>query len=302
MNTSAHSQPPDGAAATRLIAVGVDGNAEGRDATVLAAVIARATGAELMLVAVHPAPILVLPSEMNWTGMEEQADAVLRELRDDVAPNARTVVKTDWSVAPALEDLVRREHRDLLVVGSSPTAPEGHVRIGNRTRQLLGSARCALAVAPRGLGARPQRRLATIGVGYDGGQESRDALIRAGALALAAGAKLRVRAVVDDRPPPVGWWARRKQQATGDPRVDDAVGSLRDLTEQASSATGADVQVEVGPGSPPDALKRLSREVDLLVIGSRRWGAVARVLLGSTGEELMHEASCAVMVVPRPTD
>jgi nucleotide-binding universal stress UspA family protein len=78
----------------------------------------------------------------------------------------------------------------------------------------------------------------------------------------------------------------------------------RDLLVVGSSrhgrATGADVHVDVVQGSPPDELKRLSREVDLLVIGSRRWGAAARVLLGSTGEEVMRDASCAVMVVPRP--
>jgi nucleotide-binding universal stress UspA family protein len=35
------------------------------------------------------------------------------------------------------------------------------------------------------------------------------------------------------------------------------------------------------------------------VIGSRRWGAAARLLLGSIGEALMHSARCPVMVVPR---
>jgi nucleotide-binding universal stress UspA family protein len=297
MNEPADRQRPGGSTAPKLIAVGADGSAESRDATVLGTVIARATDGELMLVAVHADPILVMPSEINWTGQEEQADEFLRELRDDLAPNARADVETDWSVARALERVVRREHRDLVVLGSSPHAPEGHLRIGDLTRQQLGDAQCALAVAPRGLGAPPQSRLATIGVGYDGGQESHDALARAGALAVAAGAKLRVRAVVDDRLPRVG--PRHRHEATRDERVDAAVGSLRELAEQAGSATGAEVQVEVGPGSPADELRQLSTEVDLVVIGSRRWGAAARVLLGSTREELMHDASSAVMVVPR---
>ena len=262
--------------------------------------IARAADAELMLVAVHPDPILVLPSGMNWSGMEEEAEAVLRELRDDVAPDARTVVETDYSVARGLEGVIGREHRDLLVVGSTPRGPQGRVRIGSRTRQLLGDAGCALAVAPRGLGARRPERLATIGVGYDGGEESRAALVGAGALARASRAKLRVRAVLDTRLPPVGWSIRPIEQAERDERVNAALESLRDDAEVAGSATGADVQVEVVLGSPPDELKKLSGEVDLLVIGSRRWGPVARVLLGSTGEAVMHDDGCAVMVVPRP--
>jgi nucleotide-binding universal stress UspA family protein len=297
---SRQRRPSRPAGVARLIAVGVNGNPEGRDATVLGAMIARATGAELMLVAVHPDPILVLPAELNWSGMEEQAKAVLRELRDEVAPEARIAVETDYSVARGLEGVVRREHRDLLVVGSSRHGRDGHVRIGTRTRQLLGDAPCTLAVAPRGLSAVPSGQLASIGAGYEGGQESQAALVVAGALGRAGGAKLRVRAVVDNRLPPVGSWTRPIERAERDERVDAALGSLRDDAEAAASATGADVHVEVVQGSPPDELKRLSREVDLLVIGSRRWGAAARVLLGSMGEEVMRDASCAVMVVPRP--
>jgi nucleotide-binding universal stress UspA family protein len=37
------------------------------------------------------------------------------------------------------------------------------------------------------------------------------------------------------------------------------------------------------------------------VIGSREWGPTARLLLGSTGEALMHDSACAVLAVPRPS-
>jgi nucleotide-binding universal stress UspA family protein len=47
-------------------------------------------------------------------------------------------------------------------------------------------------------------------------------------------------------------------------------------------------------------LDELSDEVDLLVIGSRRWGPLTRVLLSGTGEALMHGARSSIMVVPRP--
>ena len=46
-------------------------------------------------------------------------------------------------------------------------------------------------------------------------------------------------------------------------------------------------------------LAELGEEVDLLVIGSRRRER-RRVLLGSTGEALMHDARCPIMVVPHP--
>ena len=77
------------------------------------------------------------------------------------------------------------------------------------------------------------------------------------------------------------------------------VDSLRARAQAAADATGADVAVEVSRGRPADALMELSEQADLLVIGSRRWGVATRVLLGSTGEALLHDASCPVLVVPR---
>jgi nucleotide-binding universal stress UspA family protein len=58
--------------------------------------------------------------------------------------------------------------------------------------------------------------------------------------------------------------------------------------------------VEVNRGRPAAALSKLAERVDLLVIGSRRWGTVARLLLGSTGEALAHHSACPLLVVPRP--
>jgi nucleotide-binding universal stress UspA family protein len=298
--TASGSTDADSRALAR-IAVGVDGYSEGRDAAVLGAMIARATGAELMLVAIHPDPLVVVPSELGWTGMRKQAEALLRETRDAVAPDARIDVETDWSVPRALERVVMREHRDLLVVGSSRGGPEGRVRIGKRTRQLLSDGKCALAVAPRGLSDNTERRLARIGVGYEGGPESRAALSLAGSIAVTAGAKLLVRGVVDDRLPLVGWTksGRERMLAMWNELLAPAVESLSENADGAAKATGADAEVQVVRGNPADALGELCEHVDLLVIGSRRWGAAARALLGSTGETLMHDASCAILVVPR---
>jgi nucleotide-binding universal stress UspA family protein len=289
--------------AVSRIAVGVDGYPEGNDAVVLAAAIARVTQAELMLVAVHPEPLVVLPEEMSWKTLEKQAAAMLAEARDSLAPDARIVIETDLSVPRALERVVRREHRDLLVVGSSRHGSEGRVRIGKRTRQLLCHFECALAIAPRGMHNSPGQGLRRIGVGYDGGPESEAALALAGSIALAAGAELHLCGVVDDRVPPLGWSAL----ATGGaavPRWEEAVlaemSSLRELALGRAKGMGANAHVDVLRGRPADALLKLSGAVDLLVIGSRRWGLVARLLFGSTGEAMAHDAACPLLVVPRP--
>ena len=283
-----------------LVAVGIHGDAADRDAAVLGTALADATGAEVMLVAVHPE---LAPGARRRIGATETgALAAVQDVRRFVSPGARAVVESDRSVAHALARVVTREQVDLLVVGSERGIPGGRVQIGRRTRQLLGTAPCALAVAPRGLCSRSKLELRVIGVGYDGTPEAADALWQAGSLARAAGARLQVRAVVDDRLPYMGVMPAdgADLQAIWDDVVQPDVESLRADAERASLATGADAAVEVGPGSPIRELVALSREVDLLAIGSRHWGSPASVLLGGTGEELMHWASCSVMVTPRP--
>jgi nucleotide-binding universal stress UspA family protein len=300
---STPADPPD--APPLLVAAGVDGYPEGRDAAALGAMLARATGGELLLVAVQPEPFVVVPPELGWTTMRKQAEATLRQTRDELAPGARIVVETDWSVPRALGRVVAREHRNLLVLGSSRHGPEGQVRIGKRTRQLLCHFRTALAVAPLGISTHPSRlRLAHIGVGYDGSAESEAALGLAGSIAVAAGARVSVRAVVDDRIPGLVWsrYAREELTVMWSELLTPELGALRVKAQAAADATGASVEVDVRRGRPADELRELGEGVDLLVIGSRRWGATARVLLGSTGEALLQDATCPVLVVPRPRE
>ena len=106
--------------------------------------------------------------------------------------------------------------------------------------------------------------------------------------------------MVDDRLPYVGWTPVRPYvQGMWDEVIAPEVESLRIAAHREASATGADFTLEARFGAPADELIALSGEVDLLVIGSRRWGPAVRVLLGSAGEALMHNAACSVMVVPR---
>jgi nucleotide-binding universal stress UspA family protein len=301
-DVGAETEPPKLPSLTiSRIAAGVDGYPEGRDAVALGRVIAEATGAELMLVAVHQDPIVPMPSDMSWKSLRKEAERKLREVRDSHAPHARIVAESDVSIPRALHRVVRAHHRDLLVLGSIRDAPDGRVRIGKRTRQLLCHFECALAIAPRGMHAQPAVRLRKIGVGYDGGPESEAALALAAAIAAGAGADLQIRAVVDDRVPVLLRTALGGLIAT---KWHDVIAEekqrLHDQSLAVGRQLGANASTEVLCGRPADALLSLSNDVDLLVIGSRRWGPAARVLLGGTGEALLHDAACPVLAVPRP--
>ena len=108
--------------------------------------------------------------------------------------------------------------------------------------------------------------------------------------------------MVDDRLPGVGWpsFDRERLSSIWSELTEPMVDSLRGQAQAAAEATGAEVAVDVSRGRPADALMEQGEQVDLLVIGSRRWGAATRVMMGSTGEGLLHDAGCPVLVVPRP--
>ena len=86
-----------GGVGLRRIAVGVDGFPEGNDAIVLGMALARVTGAELMLVAVHSDPLVLPPIGVDWSNLRKEAHVMLRKAREAHAPKARIVVETDLS-------------------------------------------------------------------------------------------------------------------------------------------------------------------------------------------------------------
>ena len=62
---------------------------------------------------------------------------MLTRTRDALAPQARIVVESNGLAWRGLLGVARREHRDLLVVGSSRRAGDGHARLGQNTGELL---------------------------------------------------------------------------------------------------------------------------------------------------------------------
>ena len=63
--------------------------------------------------------------------------------------------------------------------------------------------------------------------------------------------------------------------------------------------TDAEAHGEAVIGSPVGALTELSKRVGLLVVGSRAWGPVRRLLVGSTAAGLTRRSACPLIVLPR---
>jgi len=63
------------------------------------------------------------------------------------------------------------------------------------------------------------------------------------------------------------------------------------------------IETLIRPGSPADEIVDAAKELgaDMIVIGSRGWGEIRSVLLGSVSERVLHLARCPVLIV-RPTE
>ena len=285
----------------KRIAAAIDDRQEGRDAAVLMQALSVATDSDPMLIAVEPDLSLMLPYA-DWSGVRRDTKALLGRVRDDFVPNARIEAERDVSVARGIERLVTRYQGQLLVVGSNSLGVDGKVSIGHTTRQLMHDLACPIAIAPRGLSSPSGFALHRIAVGFDGGIHASAALELALPLARRAGAELIVRGVIDDRIPLPGWaemWLVPFRDEW-EKSVEDQIQKLEQQVDRAVEGAGLEVRTEVVRGVPAKSLAALSADVDLIVIGSRRWGAATKLLLGGCGEALAHSSRAALMLVPAP--
>jgi nucleotide-binding universal stress UspA family protein len=283
------------------IAAAIDDRPEGRDAAVLMRALASATRAEPMMIAIENDITMLLPNA-DWKGIRRDTMRMLGRTRDELAPGARTVAGRDTSIVRGLEQIVARDHRQLLVLGSSRRGADQKITIGHTTRQLIHDLTCPIAIAPRGLASRPEYALRRVAVGFDGGTHAAAALALGRELAEGAGAELHVLGVVDDRIPSPSWaemWLQPFRDEW-EKAIDEQLTTLERQIDEAVADATADVYPAVVRGIASDALGALSERVDVVVIGSRRWGLAARMLLGGTGEALARDCRSPLVIVPAP--
>jgi nucleotide-binding universal stress UspA family protein len=271
------------------VIVGVDGSPTGRDAVKLALALAD-EGAKITLAHVYggvPTPGRSVATPGDRAGAT--AELLLEAEREATGVDAEVIGFCASSVGRGLHTVAEQSNADLLVVGSHNRGLAGRVLVGDDTRASLNGARCAIAVAPRGFVARSGGFL-RIGVGYDFSQESRAALAAARELAVRDGAKLTALYVVSMpawgyiAPMPSNW---------GEIVEDD-----RKAAEQ-RLATLEHVEGKAVYGLPGEELAAFGDRVDVLVVGSRNYGPLRRLVLGSTSHGLARHARCALLVMPR---
>jgi nucleotide-binding universal stress UspA family protein len=273
--------------------VGYDGSEGGRDALELARVLGTIEPSSALAVAVMPYG----PLPVGFTELErdaaKQAEPLLAQAREQLGGlEVQTRAFGGGSPAWVITDLAEREDVDAIVVGSPHRGAVGRALIGSVAEGVLHGAPCAALVAPRGYAEHGHGPFATIAVAFDGTPESRAALQRARELAEASRAIVRILTVVA---PSVALPGGVGYTPINPPEPEKVV-------REGVEAIGDSVPVEGRhlDGVPAKALAGACEDADLLVAGSRGYGPVTRLLVGSVSTRLIETAPCPVLVVPRP--
>lgn len=282
------------------IVVGIDDSAGAQDALAFATRVAQATGASLRLVSVFPYSDVASRGANHAYREYLRSDA--QELLDRMAAGVEGInidieAIADPSPPHALHALSERDGVALVVVGSTHHGPAGRVVPGSTGERLLHGSPCPVAVVPRGYAdAGP---ITTVGVGYDGSDESEAALAAAYQAARRFDAGLRVIRIFDASV--VATPALMTVPGPYGNVHEDYEARQREGLDEAVAAMPSDVRVETGftAGSARHELAAQSELVDLMVVGSRGYGPRAAVLLGSVTHTLLRKAACPVVVLPR---
>ena len=298
--SAAQSNQPSGP----CIVAGFDNSPSGFDAVALARRLADATDARLIVAYIYLEGVsaidVVPPPEL----VEQRRDEALSIVRRasivlDGFQRWEPIAYASEPAARGLHEVADHAGAELIVVGSTHRHGLGRVVPGTTGERLLHGSACPIVIAPAGW---RRDAIETIGVGFDDSPESRAALAAAATLARASGASLRALNVFEPPNPANPVYAVSSHGYT------EITGELRDMRRaRLDRALGelpaaAEAGRQITDGHPAEVLAAESERLDLLVIGSRGYGALRATLAGSVAHELSGSSRCPLLLVPRGVD
>ncbi|MBW0092758.1 universal stress protein [Pseudonocardia sp. KRD-184] len=272
------------------IVTGYEDTPGGHDALVLGAQLARLTGLSAVVATVYPVDargLAVVARDPRWrekartvaAGRFRRAREIIGDGWGDAEPEFTAL--TPGSVADVLADHADDVGAAVLVVGSTGHGLLGRLAPGRTVQRLLPLARCPVAIAPRGYRHTGTGTMTVVAVAYDGSAEADRAMTVAVHLAGRTGAAVRVVSVAED---------------------DAGVPAAQALAHKgiASLPVEVDALSDVVVGPVAATLAALPDRTDLLVVGSRGYRFMQRLLLGGVAGVLVRTARYPVVVVPGP--
>jgi nucleotide-binding universal stress UspA family protein len=277
------------------IVVGYASDQAGRDAVRLAATLGVLLGSDLTIVFPYQPLLASVPADVA----EQSVRAELAALTADI--EGLRALTYHWTPASwpihGLHEMARYEDAELIVFGSARERLADHLHVSLMERMVHG-APCAVAVAPAHYADSARASLLRVGVGFSSSEEGICALHLAHKLAARTGGRLDVIAGAGLEPALASY-------AFSSPALPEVERQLYEETratvERVTEGLDGEVPVERETirGDPAKVLIERSCELDILLLGSRAYGPLRHVLMGSVSARVMREAHCPVLAVPR---
>ena len=268
------------------VVVGIDENPGSRDALALARTLLSKDGRLTLAHVHHGDPQMRTVNPDRAATERTRARQLLETVGAETGDDARLTSTGASSVGRGLHEIAEHDDADLLVVGSSAHSLFGHATLSAHTRDALNGAPCAVALAPSGHRERPVV-IREIGVGYDGSPESEHAVVVARQLADELGAKVSAFEAI----------ALPVELVEGSGPADEKIDRCLARARERIAALG--VEPHAAYGHAAEELALYSASLDLLVLGSRGYGPIGRLIHGSTSQHVAQTARCPLLVLAR---
>jgi nucleotide-binding universal stress UspA family protein len=199
----------------------------------------------------------------------------------------------------AILDAATRHDAQMIVIGARGPKAIKRFLLGSVSDWIARHAHCAVLVVKG-----PRRKLGSVLVGMDGSEDSFRAVRFLRLLALPRQTKVRLLSVVE----------RMRYPTTAPQSVHgQLVAMIKEL--EAERRAELDKVLERAAAELDDKITRVTRytptgdpaeeivatandfDADLVVVGARGLGGMARVLLGSVSQKVLHHARCPVLIV-----
>jgi nucleotide-binding universal stress UspA family protein len=306
------------------IVVGVDGSDHGQCALVWAAREAERRRHPLHIVTAYSVPIFAASgldggyATVDDSVIREGAEAILQHAVDKVAGYNIDVSASVENGDASGVLLEISESAELRVVGTRGRGGFVGRLLGSVSSALPAHSKCPTVTVPlicanrlgettqdkhvraeqAKAGSGPVENVVVVGV--DGSERARVAVLEAAAQAERLAAPLRVICAVPQYSGSLAWV----------PAPLDREALFADIQVQLKAGVAwlqshyprLTIETRLVDGSPVEVLVEASRHVELVVVGRRGRGGFAGMLLGSTGDGVLHHAKSPVMVVPDRED
>jgi nucleotide-binding universal stress UspA family protein len=284
------------------ILIGVDDSERSADAIAFGRQLARASGAHVVIANAYPYsdfPSRASNATFRAT-LRDGALEIVRGMRERLdLPESQSTIKITANLSPAhaLHAMADVEDASLVIVGSTHKGRARRALPGSTGERLIHGSPCSVAVVPKEYHEHVQP-LQRVGVAYNGTPEARAAAFAAAELARGLGAALVVIGVADA----MAYGAPALMGGPSSPVVrEDVDRHVQDSLDALVAELPTDVKTSTKrlTGDPAELVTDSSRQLDLLVTGSRAYGPLRSVLAGGVSGRLLRAAHCPVIIVPR---